>query len=254
MKELNGKAALVTGASRGIGEAAARKLAASGVAVLLAARDVDSCNRIAAEIREAGGTAQALRCDVANYGDMEAAVAATLEHFGRLDILVNNAGMVEPIARIEESDPEAWARNISVNLLGVYHGIRAALRPLRAAGGGVIINISSGAAHQPLEGWSAYCSGKAAVAMLTRAVAHELGETGLRVYGFAPGVVDTEMQVQIRASGINPVSQLPRDSLASADDPAQAIVWLCSDAAIDLAGQELNIREPELRQRIGLAV
>ena len=119
---------------------------------------------------------------------------------------------------------------------------------------GVIVNISSGAAHNPMEGWSAYCSGKAGVYMLTRATALEAGGRGVRVYGFAPGVVDTDMQVTIRASGINEVSRIPRENLASPEDPAKAIAWLCSDAAADLAGQELTIRDESLRKRVGLSV
>ncbi|PHQ68533.1 MAG: short-chain dehydrogenase, partial [Sneathiella sp.] len=176
----------------------------------------------------------------------------TIEHYGHLDGLINNAGIVDPIGRITDTAPEDWMRNITVNLAGVYHGIRAVLPHFEKQNSGVIVNISSGAAHSPMEGWSAYCSGKAAVHMMTRATALEYGDLGVRIYGFAPGVVDTEMQSSIRASGINAVSQIPRENLASVDAPATAIAWLCSDAAIDLAGQELDIRDEGLRARIGL--
>jgi len=245
MEELHGKVALVTGASGGIGEASARELASCGVAVMLAARRREACTRIADSIRASGGKAAAAACDVARYGEVEAAVARTVEDFGRLDILINNAGTIEPIARLAESDPEAWANS-------ACHAVRAALPHLVASGDGVIVDISSGAAHRPLEGWSAYCVAKAGLAMLTQAIAHEEGERGVRVYGFAPGVVDTDMQVRIRASGVNPVSRLARSDLAPPEQPARVIAWLCTPAAADLAGQEFDIRTPEIRRRAGL--
>ncbi|QLQ18384.1 MAG: SDR family NAD(P)-dependent oxidoreductase [Exiguobacterium profundum] len=108
-----------------------------------------------------------------------------------------------------------------------------------------------GAARRPLEGWSAYCAGKAGLAMLTRSVHLEYGAAGVQVYGFAPGVVDTGMQGEIRASGMNEVSQIPRAALALADQPARAIAWLCGPQAAGLAGQELDVREPGLRASAG---
>jgi NAD(P)-dependent dehydrogenase (short-subunit alcohol dehydrogenase family) len=103
-----------------------------------------------------------------------------------------------------------------------------------------------------MEGWSAYCAGKAALAMVTRSLHLEYGEQGLRAFGFAPGLVDTDMQVQIRQSGINPVSALPRTALRPASEPGRAIAWLCTPQADDLVGQELDIRTPEFRNRCGL--
>ena len=97
-----------------------------------------------------------------------------------------------------------------------------------AAGGGTIVNVSSGAAIRPLEGWSAYCSAKAGLHMLTRAIALETAGKGIRVFGFQPGTTDTDMQVLIRASGINPVSQIPRGNLTPVAHPAAAIVYLCT--------------------------
>ncbi len=252
MTALAGKTAIVTGASRGIGQAVATELAAAGAAVVLAARSVEACAGNADEIRAAGGTAEAMACDVSDPDQVAGLIAETAERLGGPDILINNAGMVEPIGALADSDPAAWANNIAVNLLGVYHGIHAVLPRMQAAGGGVIVNISSGAAHNPLEGWAAYCSAKAGVAMLTRATALEYGTQGIRVYGFGPGTVDTDMQVQIRASGINRVSQIPRENLAPAWQPGRAVAWLCSEEAADLAGQELSIRDPSLRARAGL--
>jgi NAD(P)-dependent dehydrogenase (short-subunit alcohol dehydrogenase family) len=121
-----------------------------------------------------------------------------------------------------------------------------------ARGAGTIVNVSSGAAHRPQEGWSAYCAGKAGMAMLTKSVHLEYGAQGIRCFGIAPGVVDTQMQAAIRASGLNPVSKIPRADLAPADQPGRAIAWLCTGAADPLIGAELDIRDPDLRAAVGL--
>ncbi len=251
MQELSGQVAIVTGASRGIGEAAAKTLAGLGVKVVLAARSLGKCEATVEDIRTAGGQAIAVACDVSDYSAVTNLIEKTSEAFGPPSILINNAGVIEPIGSILETDPADWAANININLMGVYHCTRAALRDLMHTDG-VIINISSGAAHHALEGWSAYCSGKAGVAMFTQATALEYAANGVRVFGFAPGTVDTDMQIKIKASGINQVSQMDRKDHAAASVPAQVIAYLCSPAAADLAGQELTIRDEVLRQRAGL--
>jgi NAD(P)-dependent dehydrogenase (short-subunit alcohol dehydrogenase family) len=105
-----------------------------------------------------------------------------------------------------------------------------------------------------MEGWSAYCSSKAGVAMLTRCVDKEYGEQGVRIFGFAPGVVDTGMQGSIRESGINPVSDLKRSDLAPAWEPAHGIAWLCTSAADELVGSEIDVRHEDFRRRAGLEI
>lgn len=251
-ESLAGRVAIVTGAGRGIGRAAALELVRAGAAVVLAARRVEDCEAAAKEIRAAGGQALAVQTDVARWDQVERLVGRTLERFGQVDMLINNAGVIEPIGYLEQCDPGQWAHNVSINLVGAFYCARAVLPHFLERNQGVIVNISSGAAHRPREGWSAYCSAKAGLAMLTQALHLETGHRGVRVYGFQPGVVDTDMQVKIRASGINEISRLPRESLANPNDPARAIAWLCSAEARDLAGQELTIRDPALRARVGL--
>lgn len=252
MSGLSGQVAVITGASRGIGAAAARALSEAGASVALLARGASEISALEREIASAGGRALAVECDVADFGAVEQAMARVRETLGPVSILVNNAGTVEPIGALAELDPEAVTQALRVNLGGAFACIRAVLPGMLEAGGGTVINISSGAANQALEGWSAYCASKAGLAMLTQSLAHECAGHGIRAFGFKPGVVDTEMQSVIRASGINPVSQLPRGSLAPPERPAKVIVWLCGDEADDLAGQEISIRDPELQRRAGL--
>lgn len=241
---LTGKTALVTGGNRGIGLATVRTLAEAGAEVHFTAR---SAANIAAAQRELGDIRATGHH--ANMTD-RIAMATVLDH--GFDILVNNAAVIGPIGRILDVSAEDWTTSIDINLSSAFHATQRALRQMVASGGGTIVNISSGAAHRPQEGWSAYCAGKAGLAMLTRSVHLEYGAQGIRVFGFAPGVVDTDMQGAIRASGINPVSKLPRESLAPAQEPARAIAWLCTPAAAPLAGQELDVRNPDLRAAVGL--
>jgi 3-oxoacyl-[acyl-carrier protein] reductase len=247
---LQGKIALVTGASRGLGEGVARALAKEGAAVMLLARDGELAQKVAREIAADGAKAGALACDVSDYPTVERAVADTRQLLGGLDILVNNAGVIEPIADVATSDPAVWARNIQINLIGAYNVVRAVLGGLQQTRG-TIVNVSSGAAHRPLEGWSAYCAGKAGLAMLTRSVALESGSK-VRVFGFSPGTIDTDMQVTIRASGINAVSQIPRANLSPVSDAVRGVLYLCDKASDDLIGQEASMRDDVFRQRIGL--
>ncbi len=252
MGKLDGKVALVTGASRGIGAEAARALASEGAAVTLCARDGAACEALAQEIGAAGGQALALACDVADWTAVEAAVAGTRARFGRLDVLVNNAGVVEPIAPLAEADPTAWGALMDVNVKGVFHGLRAALPGMIAQGSGVVVNISSGAATNALEGWSAYCASKAAVLMLTRAAQREVAGRGVRVVGLSPGTVATDMQRAIKASGVNPVSQLDWSAHIPAEWAGRAVAWLASEDAAEFGGVDVSLREEAIRRRVGL--
>ncbi len=253
MIDLNGKTALITGASRGIGAATARRLAEYGAAVVLAARTSPEIEAVASAIGTAGGTADAVTCDVTRYEDVSAVVDHCVARHGGLDILVNNAGLIDPIARLADSDPAEWARVADVNYKGVYHGLRAAIPVMEKGGGGTIVNISSGAATSALEGWSHYCSSKAAVLMLTRCADKEYRDSGIRVVGLSPGTVATDMQVSIRASGINPVSQMDPSAHIPPEWAAEAVAWLCTDAAAPYAGTDFSIKTDEGRALVGLA-
>ncbi|MDE1131293.1 MAG: SDR family oxidoreductase [Ascidiaceihabitans sp.] len=244
-----GKTVVITGASRGIGAEAARVFAAAGANVALIARNSDAIEKLAAEI---GEQAIGLTCDVASYASVEGAIAKAKETFGSVDILINNAGVIEPIAHLASANPDEWGTVIDINLKGVFNGMRAVLPMMIASGGGSILTISSGAAHGPVEAWSHYCASKAAVKMLTECVHKENGADSIRAIGLSPGTVATQMQVEIKASGINPVSQLDWDVHIPADWPARALLWMCGSDADQYCGQELSLRDEDLRKRVGL--
>ena len=248
--DMQGKSALITGASKGIGAAAARVFAAAGANVALVARNGEAIADIAGEI---GPTAVAIPCDVSRYWEVDAAVEACHTAFGRLDVLINNAGVVEPITMLGAADPDAWGHTIDVNLKGVFNGMRAALPGMMARGAGTILTVSSGAAHNALEGWSAYCASKAGVAMLTRCADLEARAAGVRVMGLSPGTVATDMQREIKASGMNAVSQLDWSAHIPADWPARALLWMCGADADAFIGQEISLRDESIRRRVGLA-
>lgn len=247
--DMTGKTVMITGASRGIGAQAARVFAQAGANVALFARNQQQIADLAGEI---GERAIAIPCNVARYTDMARAVAVTQETFGSVDVLINNAGVIEPISHLAGADPDAWSEVIDINLKGVFNGMHAALQVMKQVRGGTIITISSGAAHGPVEAWSHYCTSKAAANMLTRCLDKEEAENGIRAMGLSPGTVATQMQREIKSSGINPVSQLDWDVHIPADWPARALLWMCSPEADGWCGQEISLRDEAIRKKVGL--
>ncbi|MDB5664464.1 MAG: short-chain dehydrogenase [Cypionkella sp.] len=247
--DMQGKVVVITGASRGIGAAAAREFAHAGASVALLARSEAEIAALAAEI---GPKALALRCDVADAAAVEAALVAVQARFGRLDVLINNAGVIEPIARLADAGVEAFSAAIDINLKGVFHGMRAALPLMKAQGSGTIITVSSGAAVNPMEGWGGYCASKAGALMLTRIAHLEEAAHGIRVLGMSPGTVATEMQVKIKASGVNPVSQLDFSVHIPADWPAKCLLWMCGPEADEYLGRDVSLRDEAVRRAVGL--
>ncbi len=245
MIDLSHQTALITGASRGIGAAAAHHLAACGANVVLCARDQQGLDREVARIKDNGGNALGVSCDVTSYEALSGTVKRCVDTFGSLDILVNNAGIIEPIARLADSSPGRWSQVIDVNVKGVYYATHAVLPTMLAQGRGSIVNISSGAATHALEGWSHYCASKAAVLSLTQCTHAEYGDAGVRVLGLSPGTVATDMQVAIKASGINPVSELDPSVHRSPESVAKAIAWLCTAESDHWRGQDFSLRSEE---------
>lgn len=247
--DMTGKTVLITGASRGIGAETAQVFANAGANVALVARGQREIADLAGEI---GQKAIAIPCNVASSREITAAVDTTVEAFGGLDVLINNAGVIEPISHLSTADVEAWGDVIDINLKGVFYGMRAAVPIMKENGGGSVLTISSGAAHGPVEAWSHYCASKAAVNMLTRCLDKEEAAHGIRAMGLSPGTVATQMQREIRSSGINPVSQLDWDVHIPADWPARALLWMCDPAADGWCGQEISLRDEDIRRQAGL--
>ncbi len=247
--DLTGKTVLITGASRGIGAEAGRVFAAAGANVALLARSGDAIAALAARI---GDAAMAIPCDVADYAQVEAAVQATVGRFGGLDVLIGNASVIAPISHMWSADPAGWGHAIDINLKGVFHGMRAALPVMQKAGGGTILTVSSGAAHGPVEAWSHYCASKAGAAMLTACLDKEARNQGIRALGLSPGTVATQMQREIKASGINPISELNWEDHIPADWPARALLWMCSPDADEFIGAEISLRDEDIRRRANL--
>jgi len=215
LPDLAGVVAVVTGASRGIGAHLARDFAARGMRLGL-------CARSAPTLADDGDRVFARQLDVADADRVEEFARGVEERLGRIDLWINNAGVLGPIAPLRRADVAEWHRHIDVNVAGIFHGSRAYIRHLRRLGaagrGGILVNISSGAARRPYAGWSAYSAGKAAVDMLTRCVAIEEADIELRAYAVAPGIVNTAMQEQIRAASPADFPEQPRFLELARDD------------------------------------
>lgn len=252
MRNLKDKTVVITGASRGIGAATAREFARAGAKVVLSARSEMAIEEIAEEITREGGIALATPCDVADFDAVDALMNSTYELLGPPDILINNAGILEPVERLEDSNPADWARLIDVNINGVYNGIRTALPMMKANGGGTIITVGSGAATSALEGWSHYCTSKAAVHHLNACLHAEESANGIRAMIMSPGTVATDMQVIIRNSGVNPVSQMVWEDHIPPEWAAKVFLWMCGAKADDYLGGVVALRGEELRKTIGV--
>lgn len=250
-QEPQGPVVIVTGAGKGLGKAVASAIVKDGGRVVLVVRSQSAAASLAEEY---GASAVTLARDVTAPDAAELPMAAGLKRWGQVDGLVNNAGIIEPIARLDAGDQALWELTIATNLTACYRFARAFLSQGLKGRKRRIVNISSGAAHKALEGWSAYCASKAALAMLTKSVQLEYAENGILAFGLIPGLVDTAMQETVRASGVNEVSRLPKTALRPAAEPARAVAYLLSGAADDLAGGEVEIRDAGFRKRAGLPV
>lgn len=231
--DLAGRVVLVTGAGRGIGAELVRILVDRGARVFAG---------VYGETEALPGAATQLSLDVTKDADAAAAVARVTAEAGRLDVLVNNAGLITPIGPLAGLPTAALAPAFAVNVMGVHRMVVACL-PLLAASGGTIVNAGTGAATTPMEGWTAYCTSKAGVHMLTRMLALELGPQGIASHFVGIPPTDTAMQAEIRAAGLNPISRIPKEKLVPTTVPASVLAWMCSAEARAVDEVLLDVRQ-----------
>ena len=236
---MSGKTALVTGAAAGIGRAIALTFAREGARVMVSDIDAAGTEETAAMIRGLDGEAQAMACDVADPGQVDALVAATVDAFGGLDAAVNNAGIEGEIALLADQTLENYDRVMGVNARGAFLCLRAEIPAMLASGGGAIVNISSVAGLVGFPGLSPYVATKHALAGMTKNVALEYGKQGIRANAICPGGIDTRMldEVAAKSTGgaqtsaefLGPLHPIGR--IGTVDEVAGLAVWLCSAQA-----------------------
>jgi NAD(P)-dependent dehydrogenase (short-subunit alcohol dehydrogenase family) len=257
MGQLEGKVALITGASKGIGRVMSRLFAKEGAAVVCAARSRDLVEETAALIRGDDGRAVAVTGDAATEGDVQKMVAAGVKAFGKLDVLVNNAGDGGPTKRVQDYTTDDWFYTINSCLTSSYMCTRFAVPEMIRAGGGVIINVSSTAGRRGLPYRIGYCSAKAGQVGMTYGLALELSPLNIRVNAIAPGAVEGDRidrviagQAEVRGVAVEDmrrsfVERSPLKRMTTADDIATLAVYLCSDAAKNLSGQCIAVTAGE---------
>lgn len=246
MKGIEGKIALVTGASAGIGRAVALAFAEYGAKVALCSRREAEGEETARLVREQGGEAMFMAADVADGAQVEALVRATVAHFGRLDFAVNNAGVLSEISPVAESSEENWDRVIGVNLKGVWLCMKYEIQQMLQQGqGGVIVNMASAGGLVAMAGIAPYIASKHGVLGLTKSAALEYTKQGIRINAICPAGIATEMienafpsNTPARAAyeGMHPIGRL-----GTLDEISHATVWLCSDYMGYMTGASLVI-------------
>jgi NAD(P)-dependent dehydrogenase (short-subunit alcohol dehydrogenase family) len=253
---LDGKVAIITGASKGIGRALSLRFAREGAAVICAARSADLVKETAAAVTKAGGKAIGVVCDAAQEDQVRRMVADGVKAFGKIDTLVNNAGDGGPTKRVEEYTMEDWRYTIDSCLTSSYLCIRFVVPEMRKAGGGSIVNISSGAGRRGLPYRIGYCSSKAGQVGMTYGMALELAPQ-IRVNCVAPGAVEGDRidrviagQAEVRGISVDQmrtamVERNPLKRFVTADDIVDATVFFCSDMSRSISGQVLAVNAGE---------
>lgn len=242
--DLSGKIALVTGASRGIGESVAKTLAAYGAHVIVSSRKAESCDAVVAAIREAGGSAETIACHIGEMAQIEAMFAAIESKHGRLDILVNNAATNPYFGAIVDTDLSSFQKTVDVNIRGYFFSSVNGAKLMAKNGGGSIINVASVNGVIPGEGQGIYSITKAAVISMTQAFAKECATSGVRVNALLPGATDTKFAsalVQNPAVLNRLMPHVPMRRVAQPDEMAGAVLYLASNASSYTTGTAINV-------------
>lgn len=241
-RRLEGKVAIITGASRGIGAAAARRFAGEGASVVLAARSQVELERLADEIRKGGGRALAVPTDVGDPASVEAMVQQTLAAFGRLDAAFNNAGDGHRPVPLADLSLDDFDRAIRVNLRGIFLAMKYEIPAMLASGGGAIVNMSSTAGLSGVKGIAGYTAGKHGIIGLTRTAALDYAAQNIRANVLAPGPIQTERISQLSDEMRQPIAAaVPMRRIGLPEEVAAAAAWLCSGEAAFITGSVLSI-------------
>ena len=236
------KVAFVTGAASGIGRATAAAFAAEGARVVILDRDEAALRGTAAAVRAAGGTVLAIACDVAEPAQVEAAVARTVEAFGRLDIAFNNAGVENKAAPVAEIGLAEWDRILGINLRGTFLCMKHELAQMVRQGGGVVINTSSGAGVRGVAGGAAYAASKHAIIGLTRSAALDYAKSNIRVNAILPGNIETPMMDRFTGGDIQKAIDLePVGRLGKPAEIAEAVLWMSADLGAFVTGASIAV-------------
>lgn len=242
--DLSGKIALVTGASRGIGEAGARLLAAHGAHVIVSSRKLDACEIVAQSIREAGGSAETLACHIGEMDQIEAAWRVIEERHGRIDVVVNNAAANPYFGPIVDTDLAAFAKTVDVNIRGYFFMSSFAARLMARHGGGSIVNVASVNGVVPGDLQGIYSISKAAILAMTKAFAKECAANGVRVNALLPGLTDTKFAGALTGNPAileRALMHVPLRRVAEPSEMAGALLFLASSASSYTTGTWLNV-------------
>src|SRR3982074_1226388 len=241
---MNNPVVVVTGALTGIGRAAAVAFAKKGATVVVAGRRDEAGKALAKELRSFGSEAKFINADVRKEDEVRALVDKTVARFGRLDVAVNNAGTEGQVGPITDQSAESYAATFDTNVLGVLLSMKHEVRVMQVQGSGSIINISSTYGHEGAAGASVYVGSKHAVEGITKSVALEIAQSGIRVNVVAPGPTDTGMLTRFTGTTENKaalVTTVPMGRLGLSEELADAIVFIASDEASFITGHVLNV-------------
>jgi 2-hydroxycyclohexanecarboxyl-CoA dehydrogenase len=245
MMNFNGKVAIVTGGGSGIGRATVLKLAGLGASIAIVDINEEAANKVAGEIKEAGGDALVVKTDISDYEQVQVMAKRVNDHFGKIDVLVNNAAW-DKIQPFMDTTPDLWYKLIDINLKGPIHVTRAVLEyMIQQETGGAIVNVVSDAAKVGSTGEAVYSAAKGGVYSFTKSVAREMARYKIRVNSTCPGPTDTPLLDDVKKTMPKVVEAIeksvPMRKIATPEQQANAVVWLASDEASYITGQSLSV-------------
>ena len=247
-ESLKKKICLITGARTGIGLSIGLTLARNSHRVIFSGRKINDCNDTVNQLVADGFEAVEAPIDLSNLSSLKTQTETALSIWGSIDILINNGAVIEPISLIEKLDAQNFENSVRVNYLAPTLLISYCWNNF-IKNQGKVINILSGASVNPIEGWTAYCSTKAALHMINQQTHLEGNKYGITSIGISPGMVDTEMQGKIRASGVNQISKVKKEDLINTKKPGLFALWCASPEANQFSGEMISENDPQVKAK-----